>query len=46
MAYETNLLVMNAGQYTFNDFLRIGVSLLLIIWVTLSWLLPTIRGIG
>jgi len=45
MAYKTNLLVMNAGQYTFNDFLRIGVPLLLIMWVTLSWLLPPIYGI-
>ena len=45
MAYKTNLLVMNAGKYTFNDFLRIGVPLLLILWVTLSWLLPTIYGI-
>ncbi|MBU4426312.1 MAG: SLC13 family permease [Proteobacteria bacterium] len=45
MAYKTNLLVMNAGQYTFNDFLRIGGPLLLIMWVTLSWLLPTIYGI-
>ncbi|MFH1640156.1 MAG: SLC13 family permease, partial [Chloroflexota bacterium] len=44
MAYKTNLLVMNAGQYTFNDFLRIGGPLLLIMWVTLSWLLPTIYG--
>jgi di/tricarboxylate transporter len=45
MAYKTNLLVMNAGKYTFNDFLRIGVPLILIMWVTLSWLLPTIYGI-
>jgi len=45
MAYKTNLLVMNAGKYTFNDFLRIGVPLVLIMWVTLSWLLPTIYGI-
>jgi len=36
---------MNAGNYTFNDFLRIGVPLLLIMWVTLSWLLPTLYGI-
>lgn len=40
MAYKTNLLVMNAGQYTFNDFLRVGVPLLLIMWVSLSLLLP------
>ena len=45
MAYKTNLLVMNAGQYTFNDFLRIGVPLLLIMWVTLSLVLPPIYGI-
>ncbi|MDY6990875.1 MAG: SLC13 family permease [Thermodesulfobacteriota bacterium] len=45
MAYKTNLLVMNAGKYTFNDFLRIGIPLVLIMWVTLSWLLPTIYGI-
>jgi di/tricarboxylate transporter len=45
MAYKTNLLVMNAGNYTFNDFLRIGVPLLLIMWVTLSCLLPTLYGI-
>lgn len=45
MAYKTNLLVMNAGKYTFSDFLRIGVPLLLIMWIALSWLLPTIYGL-
>ena len=45
MAYKTNLLVMNAGNYTFNDFLRAGIPLVLIMWVTLSFLLPTIYGI-
>ena len=45
MAYKTNLLVMNAGKYTFNDFLRVGIPLVLIMWVTLSWLLPTLYGI-
>lgn len=44
MAYKTNLLVMNAGAYKFNDFLRIGVPLLLIQWVALSWLLPFLYG--
>ena len=46
MAYKTNLLIMNAGKYTFNDFLRIGIPLALILWAALSWLLPTIYGIG
>jgi di/tricarboxylate transporter len=45
MAYKTNLLVMTSGKYNFNDFLRIGVPLLLIMWITLSWLFPTIYGI-
>jgi len=44
MAYKTNLLVMNAGEYTFNDFLRIGIPLVLILWATLSWLLPSLYG--
>ncbi|EFK08321.1 TrkA-C domain protein [delta proteobacterium NaphS2] len=42
MAYKTNLLVMNAGNYTFNDFLRIGIPLILIMWLALSGLLPAI----
>jgi hypothetical protein len=46
MAYKINLIVMNAGNYHFNDFLRIGVPLVLIMWFTLSWLLPAIYGIG
>ena len=46
MAYKTNLLVMNAGRYTFNDFLRIGVPLVLIMWGMLSWLLPVMYALG
>jgi di/tricarboxylate transporter len=44
MAYQTNLLVMNAGGYTFSDFLRIGLPLTLIMWLALSWLLPWLYG--
>ncbi|MEM1435701.1 MAG: SLC13 family permease [Pseudomonadota bacterium] len=39
MAYQTNLLVMSAGNYRFSEFLRVGVPLTLIMWVTLSFLL-------
>lgn len=46
MAYKTNLLVMNAGRYAFNDFLRVGVPLLLLMWLTLSFLLPVIYGVN
>jgi len=40
MAYKTNLLIMNAGEYTFADFLRVGLPLLFLIWVVLSLVLP------
>lgn len=40
MAYKTNLLVMNAGGYTFMDFVRVGVPLTVIVWIGLSILLP------
>ncbi|MGH1428985.1 MAG: SLC13 family permease [Arenicella sp.] len=42
MAYQTNLLVMNAGGYTFGDFVRVGLPLALIVWATLSVVLPAI----
>ena len=44
MAYKTNLLVMNAGGYTFGDFVRIGLPLTLIMWLALSWILPRLYG--
>ncbi|EGB16100.1 TrkA-C domain protein [Pseudodesulfovibrio mercurii] len=40
MAYKTNLLVMNAGEYAFSDFLKVGVPLLLIMWGAYTFLLP------
>ncbi len=40
MAYKTNLLVMNAGGYYFSDFMRIGIPLALIMWLTLSIFIP------
>ncbi|MFA9373578.1 MAG: SLC13 family permease [Poseidonibacter sp.] len=39
MAYKTNLLVMTAGGYSFNDFLKVGIPLTFIMWISLSWLL-------
>ncbi len=36
MAYQTNLLVMNAGGYKFNDFVRVGFPLLLLMWLVLT----------
>ncbi len=45
MAYKTNLLVMNAGGYHFSDFIRIGVPLVIIMWITLSLFIPYYYGI-
>lgn len=39
MAYKTNLLVMTVGGYTFRDFVKVGVPLTLIMWLSLSWLI-------
>ncbi|MCG2635240.1 MAG: SLC13 family permease [Gammaproteobacteria bacterium] len=39
MAYKTNLLVMSAGNYTFAEFVKVGVPLTLLMWLTLTWVL-------
>jgi di/tricarboxylate transporter len=40
LADNCNLMVFSAGGYRFKDFVRVGVPLMLIMWLTLSWLLP------
>ena len=40
MSYQTNLLVMGPGQYTFIDFLRVGGPLLIVIWLTYTLFIP------
>jgi di/tricarboxylate transporter len=42
MAYKTNLLVMSAGGYAFSDFLKVGVPLTLLMWLTLTWVLSAL----
>ncbi|MGH8135951.1 MAG: SLC13 family permease, partial [Steroidobacteraceae bacterium] len=39
MAYQTNLLVRAAAGYRFQDFVRVGLPLAILMWVTLTWLL-------
>lgn len=34
--YKTNLLVMNAGGYRYNDFLRVGLPLMILLWLVLT----------
>ena len=45
MAYQTNLLVMNAGGYKFIDFVRVGLPLALIIWLVLTSVLVIAYGL-
>jgi di/tricarboxylate transporter len=45
MAYQTNLLVMSAGNYKFSDFVRVGLPLIFIMWAAYSWLLPVLYKI-
>jgi di/tricarboxylate transporter len=45
MAYKTNLLVMNAGGYKFNDFVRAGAPLAILMWVSLSVILTFAYGL-
>jgi di/tricarboxylate transporter len=45
MAYQTNLLVMSAGNYVFTDFVRVGLPLILVMWLAYSWLLPVFYGL-
>lgn len=36
---------MSAGGYRFNDFVRAGLPLLILMWVTLTWLLAREYGL-
>ncbi len=38
--YQTNLLIMTAGGYKFQDFLRVGIPLTVIMWIGFSLVLP------
>ncbi len=42
MAYQTNLLVMNAGGYKFSDFMRIGIPLIILMWISFTFILASI----
>jgi len=42
MAYKTNLLVMSAGNYSFGEFVKVGLPLTILMWITLTWVLSAI----
>lgn len=45
IGYQTNLIVMGPGHYRFSDFVRAGVPLSLILWLTFSLLAPWYYGL-
>ncbi len=40
MGYQTNLLVMGPGHYKFGDYLRTGVPLIILLWITYTLFAP------
>lgn len=40
VGYQTNLLVLGPGRYRFSDYLKTGIPLILILWLTFSILAP------
>jgi di/tricarboxylate transporter len=44
--YHDNLLIMGAGGYTFSDFMRVGLPLLLIMWLGYSIVLPMLYNVS
>jgi len=40
IAYQTNLLVLGPGHYNFNDFIRFGGPLILLLWISYTLLAP------
>jgi len=45
IGYQTNLLVMGPGHYQFADFVRFGVPLVLLMWLTFSVFAPFIYNL-
>ena len=45
ISYQTNLLVMTPGGYQFKDFMRAGIPLIFIIWITYSLFAPWYFGL-
>jgi len=41
IGYQTNAIVMGPGGYTFGDYARLGVPLTLVLWITATFLIPT-----
>ena len=44
LGYQTNLMVLGPGGYRFTDYLRIGIPLNLLMWLTTALLAPLVWG--
>ncbi|MDP6374888.1 MAG: SLC13 family permease [Pseudomonadales bacterium] len=42
MAYQTNLLVMSAGNYNFSEFVKVGLPLTILMLITFTWVLASL----
>jgi di/tricarboxylate transporter len=45
IAYQTNLLVLSPGGYSFKDFVKAGVPLVFVIWMAFSFFAPWYYGL-
>jgi len=45
VGYQTNLLVMGPGQYAFADFVKVGLPMVVVLWVVFSFVAPMFFGI-
>jgi len=45
MGYQTNLLVLAPGNYKFADFMKVGIPLIIILWISYSFFAPWYYGI-
>ncbi|MEZ5813655.1 MAG: SLC13 family permease [Alphaproteobacteria bacterium] len=45
IGYQTNLLVMGPGHYRFRDFMRAGIPLVLLLWVTYIFVVQYYYGL-
>ena len=45
IGYQTSLLVMGPGHYRFSDFPKVGLPLVLLLWITFTLFVPVFYGL-